>query len=59
MPNPQKRTLLEKLAQRDKLLKIIKVEGETIKASEFKKNSVWKKNHPQLDKEHNHSDWTY
>ena len=59
MPNPQKRTLLEKLAQRDKLLKIIKVEGETVKSSEFKKKNAWKKDHQHLDREHRHEDWTY
>jgi hypothetical protein len=59
MSKNKKRSLLEKLAERERLLKLIKVEGETIKASEFRKSQEWKKNHPHLDREHRHDDWTY
>ena len=66
MSQPEKRTLLEKLALRDRLLKFIKVEGDIIRSSAFKLEEYRKKSHHhhgedghQLDNHHHPKDWTY
>jgi len=66
MSQPEKKTLLEKLALRDRLLKFIKVEGSIIRSSAFKLEEYRKRHHPNhggdgqhLDNHHHPKHWTY
>ena len=62
---PQKKTLLQKLSERDRLLKLVRVEGTPVMPE--RRNKPWGEREPEpeheyknkLDDHHDPKDWTY